>query len=415
YGTFPAVSAGWRVSDEDWFRNVKSVSNLKIRGSYGKLGNTNGLLPYASKGLVGVGANYVINGNTSVPGLAPSQIGNDSLQWESLKQADVGMEIGFFKERLQLTVDYYSKTTNDLLLARPLVGSSGFTSVNQNIGEISNKGWEFSVTSTNFSTRDFVWTTSLNISFNKNLVKKISGAPFPSGFASWTQAGYPLGSFYGYKVVGIFNNASEIAKAPTQYQGTSPGDLQFADLNHDGVITTADQTVIGNANPKYYGGLTNTFSYKGFDLTLFFQFNVGNKIFNVNRQFAEGMNSLFGQYATTLKRWEPTDTATSMPRAVFGDPNGNAGNTSTRFLEDGSYVRLKNVILAYNLPRNLVSHLKLGGIKLFIESQNLKTWTKYSGFDPEVNTFGMTNVAPGTDFLTYPQAKSFNFGADVTF
>jgi len=419
YGTFPAISAGWRISDEDWMKDVPTISNLKLRGSYGLLGNTNGLNPYASKALVGVGANYVLNGSANTPGLAPSQIGNDSLKWETLKQGDVGLEVGLFKERLQFTVDYYNKITSNLLLARPLVGSSGFTSVNQNFGEMSNTGWEFSVTATEVAARDFVWTTSFNISFNKNIVKRISGSPFPSGFASWTQAGYPIGSFYGYKAIGLFNTQAEIAKAPTQFQGTSPGDIQFADLNHDGAITSADQTILGNANPKYYGGLTNTFSYKGIDLTVFFQFNEGNKIFNENRVFAEGMNSLFGQYASTLKRWEPTDTNTNMPRAVFGDPNGNAALNSTRFLEDGSFIRLKNIILAYNLPRALVSKTRLSSVKFFIQAQNLKTWTKYSGFDPEVSTFTTTNpgnnTSQGTDFLTYPQAKSFTFGLDLGF
>jgi TonB-linked SusC/RagA family outer membrane protein len=421
YGTFPAISAGWRISDEDWFKEVKTISNLKLRASYGKLGNTNGLQPYASKALVSPGTtgNYVINGATNVPGLSPYQIGNDSLKWESLKQADIGLEVGLFKERLQFTADYYNKITTDLLLARPLVGSSGFTSVNQNIGEITNTGWEFSITGTEVATKDFVWTTSLNISFNKNIVKKISGSPFPSGFASWTQQGYPIGSFYGYKAIGIFNSQAQIAKAPTQFQGTSPGDIQFADLNHDGAITSSDQTILGNANPKYYGGLTNTFSFHGIDLTVFFQFNVGNKIFNVNRQFAEGMNSAFGQYASTLKRWEPTDTNTNMPRAVWGDPNGNAALNSTRFLEDGSFMRLKNVILAYNIPKALLRGVKLSSVKFFIQAQNLKTWTKYSGFDPEVSTLTSTNPAnntsPGTDFLTYPQAKSFTFGLDLGF
>jgi hypothetical protein len=220
-------------------------------------------------------------------------------------------------------------------------------------------------------------------------------------------------------VVGIFNNASEVAKAPAQFPGTAPGDLQFADLNHDGVITSADQTVIGNANPKYYGGLTNTFSYKGFDLTVFFQFNEGNKIFNENRVFAEGMNSLFGQYATTAKRWEPTDTNTNVPRAIYGDPNGNAALNSTRFLEDGSYIRLKNLIFAYNVPRTLVAKAHLSSVKVYFQATNLKTWTKYSGFDPEVSTFSSTNptnnVSPGTDFLTYPQAKSYTFGIDLGF
>ncbi len=421
YGTFPAISAGWRISDEDFFKNVKNVSNLKIRGSYGVLGNTNGLLPYASKPETGVGSNYVLNGSTNAPGLAPFQIGNDSLKWESLKQADVGLELGLFKDRLTFTADYYDKETSDLLFRRPLVGSSGFTFVNQNIGAISNKGWEFSLTGTEVATRTFVWTTTFNISFNKNLVKKISGSPFPSGFASWTQAGYPIGSFYGYKAIGIFNSQAEIAKAPVQTAGnspgnsTSPGDIQFADLNHDGAITSADETILGNANPKYFGGLSNTVSYGGFDLTFFLQFNVGNKIFNENRQFAENMSGLFGQYATTLKRWEPTDTNTNMPRAVYGDPNGNATLVSSRFLENGSYLRLKNVLLAYRLPKSLVSRTKLSSVKFFVQAQNLKTWTRYSGFDPEVSTSSVSNTSPGTDFLTYPQSKSFTFGLDVGF
>ncbi len=416
YGTFPAVSAGWRISDEDFFKSVKTISNLKLRASYGTLGNTNGINPYASKALVGVGSNYVVNGSSNQPGLAPSQIGNDSLKWESLKQEDIGLEVGLFKERLQFTFDWYHKTTTDLLFARPLVGSSGFTSVNQNIGEISNKGLEFGLTSTNFATKDFVWTTSFNISFNTNLVKKISGSPFPSGFASWTQAGYPIGSFYGYKEVGIFQTQDQISKAPTQLQGTSPGDLQFADLNHDGVINSSDQEVLGNANPKYYGGMTNTLSYKGFDFSFFFQFQQGNLLLNENRQFAEGMNSLFGQYETVANRWTPTNTKTTMPRAIFGDPSQNT-RISDRFLEDGSFLRLKNVILAYNLPKQFLAKYKISSLKFFIQAQNLKTWTKYTGFDPEVSTFTSTdpanNVSQGTDFLTYPQARSFSFGLNL--
>ncbi len=412
WGTFPAISGAWRISEEDFLKNNKIISDLKLRASYGKLGNTNGLGYYASKALVGVGANYVVNGSSNVPGLAPSQIGNDSLKWETLKQTDVGLEIGVLNNRIQLTVDWYNKITNDLLLARPLVGSSGFTSVNQNIGEIQNKGIEFGLTTTNFSTKDFVWTTSFNISFNKNLVKKISGSPFPDGFASWVQAGYPIGSFYGYKTVGIFQTQAQVNKAPTQNQFTAPGDIQFKDINGDGVIDSKDQMVLGNANPKFSGGLTNTLSYKGIEFSFFFQFVSGNKIFNFNNEFAEGMNSLFGQYGAVNNRWTTTHTNTNIPRAILADPANNT-RTSDRYLEDGSYLRLKNIILAYSLPRALISGLKINSLKFFIQAQNLITWTKYSGFDPEVSTFSITNTAPGTDFLTYPQARSFTFGLNL--
>jgi hypothetical protein len=355
----------------------------------------------------------VVNG-ADVPGLAPIQIGNDSLKWEEALQADIGIDVGLWKNRVQLTIDWYNKTTNDLLLARPLVGSSGYTSVNQNIGKIQNTGVEISLNTVNIHTKNFTWGTDFNISFNKNEVKEISGSPFPSGFASWVAPGYAIGSFYGYKVVNIFQTQEEIQKAPTQSQFTAPGDIQFADLNGDNVVDSKDQAVLGDANPKFFGGMTNNFSYKGVELSVFLQFLSGNKIFNLNRQFAEGMNSLFGQFATVNNRWTPTNTNTDMPRAILADFNDNA-RLSDRFLEDGSFLRAKNIILAYRLPAGILNRLKLASVKVYVQAQNVKTWTSYSGFDPEVSALSITNTAPGSDFLTYPQARSYTIGLNLGF
>lgn len=411
WGTFPGVSAAWRVSEENFLKNNRIVSDFKVRGSYGINGNVEGLGNFASLPLVGVGANYPAN-LTEVPGLAPTQIGNDSLKWEESKQVDVGFDLSLFKNRIQFTVDLYKKNTEDLLLNRPLVGSSGFTGVNQNIGEVENKGIEVSLNTINLNKKDLTWSTNFNISFNRNKVVRISGSPFAQGFASWVEAGYALGTFRGYKTAGIFQTQAEIDAAPVQLSGTRPGDIKFVDINGDKKINSDDQVILGNAQPKFYGGLTNTFGFKGFELTAFLRFSSGNKVWNHTKVFGEGMNNQFGQSKNIVNRWTPTNTSATLPRAVFGDPNQNRRN-SDRFLEDGSYLRIKNLILAYNLPKGLIQKIKFSNVKVYAQATNLVTWTNYSGFDPEVSAFSITNTAPGTDFLTYPQARSFTFGLSV--
>ena len=411
YGTFPGISAAWRISQEDFFKKSRLVNDLKLRASYGVNGNVEGLGNFASLPLVGVGANYPAN-LSDVPGLAPSQIGNDSLKWEQSKQIDIGLDVSLLKNRVQLTIDLYKKNTTDLLLNRPLVGSSGFTGVNQNIGEVENKGIEVSLNTVNINTRSITWSTNFNISFNRNKVIRISGSPFAQGFASWVEAGYPLGSFRGYKVDKIFQTQEEINGAPTQLSGTRPGDIKYVDIDGNKVINSDDQIILGNAQPKFYGGLTNTVTFKGFELTAFLRFSYGNKVWNHTRVFAEGMNNQFGQFASINNRWTPTNTNTDIPRAVYGDPNQNRRN-SDRFMEDGSYLRIKNLIIAYNLPKSIINRIRFSNIKVYAQAQNLVTWTKYKGFDPEVSAFSITNTAPGTDFLTYPQARTITFGISV--
>jgi TonB-dependent starch-binding outer membrane protein SusC len=417
WGTFPAFSAGWIISDEEFMRGQRTFTNLKIRGSYGITGNAQGIGLFASRALVGAGASYL----ASAPGLAPSQLGNPNLSWEEARQADIALEVGFLN-RFNLTLEGYKKNTTNLLLARPLVGSSGFTTVTQNVGELENMGLEIQLNSRNINNRDFSWTTDFNVTFQQTIVKRLfDGVPFAAGFASWVQEGESIGSFRGYRVVGIFQNQAEIDAAPVHTTHptnpllrTQPGDIRFADLNNDGRITTDDQQILGNAIPKFFGGITNTLTYKGFELNAFVQFVSGNKIYNNTRAFSEGMNSVFGQTVAVRDRWQPGKPSTTMPRAVFGDPSNNRRN-SDRWLEDGSYLRLKNVVLSYGLPAVITNRLHVSSFRVFVQGQNLLTATRYKGFDPEVSTFSTTNTAPGTDFLTFPQARTITFGLNVGF
>jgi TonB-dependent starch-binding outer membrane protein SusC len=408
WGTFPAVSAAWRPTEESFIGKGSVVSDVKIRGSYGLAGNAS-FGDFASLPLVGGGANFA-----QAAGLAPTQLGNPNLSWEQSEQTDIGLELGLFKNRLNITAEYYIRKTKDLLLNRPLVGSSGFASIAENIGELESKGLELSISSTNFRTKDFTWTTNFNITFPQNRVLKLAGTPFAAGFASWVEEGQDVGAFRGYVVKGIFKDAAAVAAAPVHSSATRAGDVQFEDLNGDNIINANDQRIIGSAVPKYFGGLTNTFSFKGFELNVFVQFVQGNSIYNNTRSFAEGMNSVFGQIATTQNRWTTTKTDATMPRAVWGDPSNNR-RVSNRWLEDGSFVRLKNISFSYNLPTSIVEKIKLSGLKFYIQVENLYTWTNYSGLDPEVSTFSVSNTAPGTDFLTFPQARTLTFGLNVNF
>ena len=411
WGTFPAVSAAWRFSDEAFMRKFKFLNNGKIRGSHGSSGSNSGS-NFGSLPLISPGANYLTSA-----GLAPSQLGNPSLGWETSTQTDIALELGFWN-RITLTTEVYNRKTQNLLTSRGLVGNSGFTSVSDNVGGITNKGLEISLETRNFVKPNFSWTTNFNITFQTNNVDTIFGGnPFASGFASWIQQGHPLSSFRGYRVDKIFQSTSDIVAAR---DGTAakPGDIRWKDIDKNGVINSADQEILGNALPKFFGSLTNNFTYKNFELTVFLQFVGGNKIYNNNRAFAEGMNGVFGQFATTLDRWTPANTftnqTTKMPRAVWGDPANNR-RTSDRWLEDGSFTRLKNLIFAYNLDSKLASKMKVSSLKVYVQAQNLITWTNYSGFDPEVSTFTTTNTAQGTDFLTFPQAKTITFGLNVGF
>lgn len=391
-GFFPAVSAGWRISEED-FMNVNAISELKIRASYGLTGNDD--IPsflYAE-----------LYGNTSYagqPAIYPSNIPNPDLKWESTAQFDIGINIGLFENRILLTADYYDKQTTDLLLSRPLPPSSGFSSITQNVGSVQNKGVELSITTQNF-VGDFTWTTRLNLSANRNKVLKLYNSEPIDDIgrgSSRIEEGEPIGIFYSFHSLGV---------------DPSTGDIVFEDTNYDGKITDADRTKVGNPHPEFIGGFTNILGYKGFDLNTFFQFSYGNDVFNGSRMYLESLQGGDNQLEAVNRRWQNPGDITDIPRAT-NDPVAAAQNrrASSRFIEDGSYLRLKNLTLGYTFQGEWKY---IENLRLYFSSQNLLTFTNYSGLDPEVNYRGNDNAVIGTDFFTYPQARSFVLGLNLTF
>ena len=408
YATFPAASVAWRASEENFLKNSKLISDLKFRASYGETGNQE-IGNFGSLGLYGVGA-YIQTGS-----LAPTQLENADLTWETAKSYNFGFDLGFFDNRLSFTVDGYRRNTEELLLSQPLVGASGFTGIQKNIGAVKNEGLELGLNAVIVNNKNFKWDASFNYTKNKNEVSTLyGGIPFASGFASWVEQGQPLGAFRGYIVDRLFQSSGDVAGSPLQSSLTRAGDIKFKDLNGDNVINALDQQIMGQGLPTFFGGLTNNMKYKNFDVSFFFQFSGGNQIYNNTRAFSEGMNGLFGQTDAVLNRWTPTNTNTNIPRAIYGDTPNNR-RTSTRWLEDGDFIRLKNANIGYTFSPSLVKRLKLNSLRMYVAGQNLWTKTKYQGLDPEVSTFSDTNTAPGTDFLTFPQARTYTFGINVGF
>lgn len=394
-GFFPAASVGWRLSQEEFLKNTPLLSELKVRASYGLLGNDNiAAFQYAEL--------YKTTSYSSHPAIYPSNIPNPDLKWESTAQLDVGVDVGLFEDRLLLTVDYYNKQTKDLLLSRPLPGSSGFSSVVENIGKMENKGVEISLQGRQ-TFGPLSWTSALNLSFNRNKVLELyDNQPIDDlgRGGNRVQEGEPLGIFYSFKSLGV---------------DPSTGDIVFADTNIDGDITTDDRTKVGDPNPVYIGGFTNTFAYKGFDLSIFLQFSYGNDVFNGSRLFLESLQGGDNQLAAVTRRWKKPGDITDIPRAT-SDPKGAENKrVSSRFIEDGSYLRVKNVTLGYNFSSALVSKLRLSSLRVYASAQNLFTFTNYTGLDPEVNYRGNDTQVVGTDFFTFPQARALTFGVNLKF
>jgi TonB-linked SusC/RagA family outer membrane protein len=418
YGYFPSAALAWRVSEESFLKNAKVLSDLKLRATYGLTGNQDGIGNYPSYSLLGTW-NYVF-GNAVSTGLGPNQIANPDLSWETTTQADMGVDVGVLNNRITLTADVYLKQTRDLLLAVTIPSTSGYSSAIKNLGRVQNKGLELSISSRNIDGA-FKWNTDLNIAINRNKVLDIGGAPqiFAGSVANIGQninsgiirVGEPLGSFFGYVTNGLYQTNEELA-ALADPQARKPGDRKYLDLNGDKKIDDNDRTIIGRAQPKFIGGFNNTFSYKGLELTVFLQGVYGNDILNANRFELEYLNATTNQDRDVLNRWTPTNTNTDIPRASTTRP---ANRISTRQIEDGSYLRLKNLQLAYNLPTPVINKLKLQSLRVYVTAQNYLTWTNYSGYDPEVNRFGQDSRSQGFDYASYPAAKTLLFGLNVGF
>ena len=417
YGLFPSASVAWRISQEDFFKSITFVNDLKIRAGYGATGNQSiGNYSFASSLNTG---KYNFN-NTVVSAVVPTVMPNPYVQWEQQKQGNVGVDASLFNQRVDVTVDAYLKKTDKMLVPMVVPVSTGYSDVSVpsiNAGQMENKGVEITVNTKNL-TGDLKWNTSFNLSYNQNKVVNINDTvPMSSGSIGLNanlaliQAGLPINEFYGFVTDGIFQNQQEVDNHALQVPGndpnnrTSPGDIRFKDLNNDGVINDKDRTYLGNPNPTFMFAMNNTFAYKSFDLSIFLQGIAGNKIINANRFWSEAMAVAQNQTTATLNRWTGEGTSNSMPRAVFNDPNKNT-RPSDRYVENGSYLRLKNVTLGYTLPATLVKKAKLSTARFYISAQNLLTLTKYSGFDPEVGTNGIDNNV-------YPVTRTFTVGVNL--
>jgi TonB-linked SusC/RagA family outer membrane protein len=421
FGYFPAMALGWRVTKESFFPQVDAISELKLRASYGENGNQE-IGDYARYSTYGSGFGYQGAGSIS-GGIAPERIGNNDVSWERTKQTNLGLDLGLLQDRLTLNADVYRKRSTDLLFEVPLPLSSGAQtlSIIQNLGEVDNKGVELGLSTINVKAEGgFGWTTNLNFTLNRSEVRNIGTVRNEQGQESnreiigdysIVRAGLPLGSFYGLKVDGIFQTDAE---AQALDGNAHAGDIRFKDLNGDGQINGLDRTVIGNANPKSIAGVTNTFTYKGLELSAFFQGSFGNDIYNETRRTTEGMDEALNQTTRVLNRWTPTNTNTDVPRAILGDPAKN-NRVSDRFIEDGSYVRLKNLTLAYGLPMSVLQKTGISGIRVYVTGQNLITWTDYSGYDPEVSADPFSSTGFGRDLGVYPQARTYTVGLNATF
>lgn len=432
WGVFPAFSAAWRISEEKFMKNITPVSNLKLRLGWGTVGNDR-IANYLSMDLYTMGKYGIGNKQTTV--LYPKQLANKDLRWEGSTTTNLGIDLGLFNNRVSVTADFFIKNTKDLLLAQELAYVSGFGQQWKNVGKVQNKGIELSLNTTNIQTRDFNWQTDFNISFVRNKVKSLqegaseilSATKFNSNFKGYDYVSYvgqSLGQMYGYVFDGVYQN-SDFNQTPSGMvlkpgitdisnhagEAVRPGMVKYKDIDGDGVITENDRTVIGNGQPKWYGGITNTFKYKGVDFSFLFQFSYGNDVYNATRMFStQSQDERANQLKEVADRWTPTHASNRVP-ALDGYVKYEL---YSRFIEDGSFLRLKNITLGYTLPAKWTKKAYINRVRVYTTAQNLFCITKYTGYDPEVN---MKNspLMPGFDWGAYPKSKAFTFGVEVQF
>ena len=435
---FPSGAVAWKFGNLSFIKNSKAISEGKLRLSYGLTGNNRvSDFPYLTQYSIStVQQGYTFN-NLEQSGLIPQTLGNPNLKWETTAQWDLGLDMGFLNGRIDLTVDLYKKVTKDLLLNANIPTSYGFSGIFKNIGSVQNQGLEISVNTVNVRKEDFSWNTNFNIAFNANKVLALTenqnsdfaGAPYDNGVANIPaflfQVGKPLGLMYGPIWDGVYqfsdfdksNSGVYTLKGTTATNGNvratiQPGDIKYKDLNGDGKVDRNDFTVIGRGLPIHTGGITNDFNYKGFNLSVFFQWSYGNDILNANRLVFEGNNLAkagLNQYASYEDRWTADNPSNTLYRAGAG-AQGPIGNSfSSRVVEDGSYLRLKTLSLGYNLPNNIMKKWGIRNLNFYVAAQNLYTWTKYTGNDPEVSIFNNV-LSPGVDYSAYPRARTITVG-----
>ncbi|GAB2564467.1 SusC/RagA family TonB-linked outer membrane protein [Spirosoma areae] len=423
YGTFPSASVGWRVTEEPFMKSVPAISELKLRASYGLSGNnafqnSDGTQNnYPSIGLLNKD-NYVFS-NGLVNGLATNTIGNDDLTWERSRQTDLGLDVGLLQNRFFLTIDYYNRITTDLLLSVQVPTLTGFSSAVRNIGQVENKGMEFGLTTRNV-TGAFTWTTDLNLSFNRNNVLALgpTGDAIRSGSGvgetNITVIGQPLGSFFGYKQLGVFRDQTDLDSYP-HFADSRPGDVKFDDVNGDKKIDANDRTLIGNNQPDFMYGMTNSFSFKGFDLSVVVQGVQGGQILNLSRRFFENLEGNANQISTVLGRWHsPQDPGDGITPRANSRSTGNNNQVSTRWVESASYFRIRNITIGYNVPRTILQKLKIQSLRVYAGMQNALTVSNYLGYNPEVSGYEGP-LTGGVDYGSYPLARTTTVGLNFGF
>ena len=407
WGAFPSASAAWRLSSENFMEDFTWLDDLKIRGGWGQTGNQSGVGDYSYlQRYVLTRQPWFETGKEDAVPLAtvPANLRTADLTWETTSQVNLGLDATLFESRLTIAMDYYLKNTTDMLMYVGVpTGNAGANSITRNEGEMVNRGFEFSASSRNF-TGAFGWNTDFNISFNKNELQNLElqkiyyDAETTDAFHQTrvvrNEPGRPLGGFYGYISDGV---------------DPETGELMYRDINEDGKVTASDKTYIGDPNPVFTFGLTNTFSYKGFSLNIFMQGAVGNDIFNASKGDVMGMYDLKNQSTKVLERWRTPGQITDVPKAGFNM------QPSSYFIEDGTYLRVKDVTLSYNFQGGVLHRLGVSRLQPYVTATNLLTLTDYSGMDPEVNQWGDSGAVQGIDWGTYPHSKTFVFGLNVEF
>ncbi|MCW9707945.1 SusC/RagA family TonB-linked outer membrane protein [Fodinibius salsisoli] len=438
-GIFPSVSVGWRVSEEPFLSDSDIISNLKIRAGYGELGNQSVLSNYPTT--VNLSTNYYyVFGNQNTQGIGQQSMANRNITWETSAQTDVGVEIGFLDDMFSLDVDYYNRRTEQLLWEAQVPASVGLNPPFINAGTIENNGFEFA-TSYQQTFGDLSVNLSGNLTTIDNEVISLGAndqlqiIPPEADVAddlqdvSITKVGAPVGQFYGYVTDGLFQSWDEVYDHASQNQDpdggrdevtasqyTAPGDIRFKDLNGDGAINDADKTIIGNPIPDFNYGFTADLSYKNFDFNLFLQGNYGNEIYNGATKWLQDLRQNFNQGTAALDRWTPENTNTDVPRATPNDPNSNISRSSDRYVEDGSYLRIKSLTLGYTLGQDLVNRVGASRFRIYAKARNLLTLTGYSGLEPEIGSLSTgTARDAGIDRFVYPQPRAFLLGVQLGF
>ncbi len=439
YGTFPAGSIGWTISNESFASNWKPINFLKLRVGYGAVGGSNASGNSYSTNIRLVSNALGLFGQTAVPGV-PANVGNPFLQWESVITKNVGLDATVLNRRLEFTVDVYQKVTSKLILPTKLPVFAGLDPnppnnsyqdiepPTTNAGKMTNTGIDISLTSYNIQNKSLTWKTNVIFSHYKNVLNELnSETAFLKGVSqdfnpqllTYTKAGGPVGRFYGFVTDGIYRTQDELTKGPTPMLPIAPdktwvGDIRYKDLDGDGKITDKDQTYIGNPNPKFTYGVTNTVSYKNFDLSVFVSGVYGDDIYNYTRMLTEADYNVYqNQLTTVMDRYTATNTGGSLPR--YNQWNQNNLKISDRFIEDGSYLRIQNVTLSYNFQSHLISKIKMNTARVYVSGQNLYTFTKYKGYDPELGSFNNSVLLQNVDYGHYPNPRSITVGANIEF